>query len=336
MSKVTLSDITSIDQTSPAALTANFEAIQEAIDNTLSRDGTSPNEMESDLDMDSFRILNLPAPVGLTEPVRLQDVADGVTVTVIDDSFGVTPFIETLLDDSTAYQARTTLGTKHKLTANTNFYVRTDGSNSNDGLANTAGGAWLTLQGAIDNLYKNWDFGSFAPTLNVGAGTFAPFSVAHPWSGGDYPRIVGAGVGSTIIEATGNGQSLVFVTDMSVIDISGVSLSAGAFTGVVGLDASQSGILDFGTISFGAMSVGIRVFNQGMANQTGNLTVAGSMDAFAQVFSLGRLNPSSTITVNGSLTITHFLNVQSNGLVNTGGVSVTFAGAGAGSGTTGT
>ena len=47
---------------------------------------------------------------------------------------------------------------REKLTASTNFYIRTDGSDSNTGLANTAAGAFLTLQGAYDKIANNYDF----------------------------------------------------------------------------------------------------------------------------------------------------------------------------------
>lgn len=42
-----------------AALNANFSAIEEAIENTLSRDGTTPNEMDAALDMNNNPILNV-------------------------------------------------------------------------------------------------------------------------------------------------------------------------------------------------------------------------------------------------------------------------------------
>jgi len=54
---------------SVAALNANFSAIVTAIENTLSRDGTSPNTMSGNLDMNSNRILNLPAPTSDNEPI---------------------------------------------------------------------------------------------------------------------------------------------------------------------------------------------------------------------------------------------------------------------------
>lgn len=55
------------------ALNADFEIIEEAINNTLSRDGTGPNQMEAELDMNSNRILNLPEPISDLEPARRID-----------------------------------------------------------------------------------------------------------------------------------------------------------------------------------------------------------------------------------------------------------------------
>ena len=40
-------------------LNENFAAIEDAVDNTVSRDGSIPNQMEADLDMNSNDILNV-------------------------------------------------------------------------------------------------------------------------------------------------------------------------------------------------------------------------------------------------------------------------------------
>lgn len=76
MSKITLSDIANLDNPSTAVnqLNANSTIIQQAFDNTLSRDGTTPNQMGSNLDMNSHQIINLPTPSQTTSPLRLQDL----------------------------------------------------------------------------------------------------------------------------------------------------------------------------------------------------------------------------------------------------------------------
>lgn len=87
--KITLSDVGSIPQNPTSAATTindNFAIIQDAFDNTLSRDGTSPNPMENNLDMNNFHILNLPTPIANTDPVRLSDLNTlngGGTITTI-------------------------------------------------------------------------------------------------------------------------------------------------------------------------------------------------------------------------------------------------------------
>lgn len=75
MSKVTVITINS-GYLSTTQHNANFTAIQTAIENTLSRDGTSPNTMEADIDLNSNEIINLAAPSNNNSAARLQDIID--------------------------------------------------------------------------------------------------------------------------------------------------------------------------------------------------------------------------------------------------------------------
>lgn len=58
MAKLVLNDITS-GYASVTALNENFTKIENALENTLSRDGTTPNTMSADLDMNGKKILNV-------------------------------------------------------------------------------------------------------------------------------------------------------------------------------------------------------------------------------------------------------------------------------------
>lgn len=58
------------------------------------------------------------------------------------------------------------------LTANRTYYVRTNGSDSNNGLANTSGGAFLTIQKAID-VAASLDLGIYNVTISVADGTYS-------------------------------------------------------------------------------------------------------------------------------------------------------------------
>lgn len=65
MAKLTLNDIENLDGNPSSAETninANSAAIEAALENTLSRDGTTPNTMSADLDMNSQKVTNVASP----------------------------------------------------------------------------------------------------------------------------------------------------------------------------------------------------------------------------------------------------------------------------------
>jgi hypothetical protein len=78
MSKVTLKQLGSLENQSAAIglINSNMDQLVDVFDNTLSRDGSGPNTMAAPLDMNSNRLVNLPAPSTATEPLRLQDLND--------------------------------------------------------------------------------------------------------------------------------------------------------------------------------------------------------------------------------------------------------------------
>lgn len=67
---------------------------------------------------------------------------------------------------------KSSLGLREVLTANRTYYVRADGSDSNDGLSNTSGGAWLTVQKAMDIISANLDLGAYNVTVEIADGTY--------------------------------------------------------------------------------------------------------------------------------------------------------------------
>lgn len=72
MAKVILDSLGDLEN-EPSALNTinvNSDRIEAAMENTLSRDGSAPNEMNTNLDMNNFRIYNLPYPVLDSEPIR--------------------------------------------------------------------------------------------------------------------------------------------------------------------------------------------------------------------------------------------------------------------------
>lgn len=80
--KITLGNLVNLTNQTAAITTINNNnaLLTTAINNTLSRDGTPPNQMTAALDMSSNRILNLPTPISATEPLRY---IDGVTAGLV-------------------------------------------------------------------------------------------------------------------------------------------------------------------------------------------------------------------------------------------------------------
>lgn len=73
-----LTDLTSLtNETSVVnVINTNNDAVVDAFTNTLSRDGSTPNEMEADFDMNGFRILNHPDPLVDTDLATLGSIRD--------------------------------------------------------------------------------------------------------------------------------------------------------------------------------------------------------------------------------------------------------------------
>lgn len=78
MAKVTIDTIAS-GFASNDLLNTNFTAIQTAIENTLSRDGTSPNTMSANIDMNSYKLINLTAPTNNADSATKKYVDDKVS-----------------------------------------------------------------------------------------------------------------------------------------------------------------------------------------------------------------------------------------------------------------
>lgn len=91
MAKLTLTDITT-GYASAAAYNANNTLIEAALENTLSRDGTSPNTMSANLDMNSNKITNLTDGTNNQDAVTYAQLtaASLASVATLDDLSDVT------------------------------------------------------------------------------------------------------------------------------------------------------------------------------------------------------------------------------------------------------
>src|SRR6266576_2425132 len=61
-----------------STLNSNNALIENAFTDCLSLSGTAPNAMQSNLDMNSNQIINLPAPNTVDSPARFADLIPGI------------------------------------------------------------------------------------------------------------------------------------------------------------------------------------------------------------------------------------------------------------------
>ena len=92
MAKLTLTDLASLtnDPSATTTINNNNTAIETALENTLSRDGTTPNTMSADLDINTHHILNLAQATTAghaVEYTQLQDRVDEMN-TIRDEAEG--------------------------------------------------------------------------------------------------------------------------------------------------------------------------------------------------------------------------------------------------------
>lgn len=86
MAKLTLTDVTDNGVDLDTNINANNALIEAAVENTLSRDGTSPNTMSVNIDMNSNKITNLADGVNLQDAVTVNQLTNGAfTIGTLSD-----------------------------------------------------------------------------------------------------------------------------------------------------------------------------------------------------------------------------------------------------------
>lgn len=215
------------------------------------------------------------------------------------------------------------------LTANRTYYVRTDGSNSNNGLANTSGGAFLTLQKAYDIIVATLDLGGYVVTVHVADGTYTGgLSVPQPWTGGGSVTFTGNTTtpANCIVSTTSNNAFGVSCVLPGVLTLQGFKIQT--TTSGFGIYLNGQGTIYFGNLNFGACATGHMIANMPGANAylIGPYTISGSSGFHIYVDGQARIsmNGGNTITLTGTPAFsTAFCFVSNCGNANMAGCTFT-------------
>jgi hypothetical protein len=139
------------------------------------------------------------------------------------------------------------------LTANLTFYVRSDGNDANDGLSNSSGGAFKTIQKAHDTCAK-FDLNGYDITITVVTGTYPdPINWIGGWVGSGNVKLAGStGTPADVNLAFTAGRNAFIVGKGSVLQISGVKITNSGATGSGIWVIEKSTIEIIGNVDFGA------------------------------------------------------------------------------------
>jgi hypothetical protein len=174
--------------------------------------------------------------------------------------------------------AQKNLGVREVLTGARTYYVRTDGSDSNTGLVNSAGGGFLTIQKAL-NVAAALDFNGQTVTIQVADGTyiganFVPVTVGQTYT----PSLViqgNAGTPGNVIISTTNADAFASVAGGRALvkDMELRTTTAGYSLHADGVGSE----LQWSNLRFGACAADHVLATSGaLATCAGNYSIVGS------------------------------------------------------------
>lgn len=188
-------------------------------------------------------------------------------------------------------------GTREMLTTNRTYYVRTDGSNANNGLANTAGGAFLTLQKAMDVIAAKIDTAGFDVTVQIADGSYAGQVSVKPWVGGGLLTFRGnlTTPDNVVLTHAGHLFNVVNGALPGRFKVEGVKLTT--TSGGYAFHLLSGCYAVIGKVNFGTCAIGVIAYGGATAEMSTGYTVSGS--GTAHLYSGGGIitNAGNVITV---------------------------------------
>ncbi len=185
-----------------------------------------------------------------------------------------------------------------QLTAARTYYVLTTGSDSNTGLVNTAGGAFLTIQKAIDTA-SALDNGGFSITIQIGNGTYTGANTLKTFIGSGSIIIVGdETTPSNCVVSITSGNCFSATGVIGTYTIRGMRLKTITSGHGIAVDSSY---VEFQNIDFNAIaSSSIFCQNNGYVKGTGNYNITGGGQYHMNVYKGTIISQGHTVTLTGT------------------------------------
>lgn len=190
-------------------------------------------------------------------------------------SNGSTWFEAMVVDRSTGKVRFPASGSREVLTTNRTYYVRTGGSDSNDGLMTTT--AFATIQKAIDTALK-LDFNGYTVTIQLADGTYAVGGVIGPGVGitatSKFVIQGNAASPGNVIVSTSSADAFTAVSG-GIVTLKDMELrTTGNVYSCVG--AEEGGRVEFSNLRFGPARNHIKLWTGSRISAIGNYAIVGS------------------------------------------------------------
>lgn len=201
---------------------------------------------------------------------------------------------------------------RKRLTADTSFYVRVDGSDDNDGLASTAARAKRTHQGVIDMLMREYDLNGWSVTIetdNNGAFTYPGFDVVGKFVGDNGSNIVtvrGNPANASTVVITGTSDDALYMEDAR-LKVSGITFKS--VTAGRGWLVRRLSYLEHADCRFDDCANETILTTEGaVVAASGPLEVVGDSTSFIHATGNSRVSfESTTVTFSGNPTFTPYV-----------------------------
>lgn len=212
--------------------------------------------------------------------------------------------------------------TRFKLQGPRTYYVRTDGSDSNTGLVDSAAGAFATWQAAIDAAL-NLDNGGYQVTIQAGAQ-----SGVQTWNMVENQIRSITGKGNLLIKGNGantvlnaSGQCFSLYNTLSTVIIGAMELRSGGGYGTI--TVNNASVLEFDTVGpiFGTCGAFTNIWvhdNAAIAYLLNCSYTIASSPALAHIFCTnngGAYEENCTVTISGAQTTYAYAYANSGGYI---------------------
>jgi hypothetical protein len=196
-----------------------------------------------------------------------------------------------------------TIGLREKLAADRTYYVRTDGDDGHDGLSNTAGGAFATLQKAVDVIFGGLDLGGHNVTVQLADGTYTAGVVqGAPQVGAGLVTVQGNAANPENVIVSVTAAACFFVQNGAKMHVKDLELRT--TTSGNGLRCAYFGYLTYANIRFGAcVHPHVRAEDHGIVVCLGNCSITGSATSHWNTVGSAIIRcQTKTITLGGTIT----------------------------------